>query len=97
MHLKQILYYIRYQLKNAEAARSVKEDASETKQKLTYLAESMKVCEEPELARYGYRVISFQRHNYVMLYRVDGDSVYIDGIFHQLQNYQKLNNYPPII
>lgn len=89
-HLRQILSYIRFVLKNPDAARNVKRDANETKRKLTYLAESLKLCEEPELAIQGYRVISFQKHAYVMLYRVDGNIVYVDGIYHELQNYHDL-------
>lgn len=89
-HLRRILYYIRYVLKNPDAAKSVRQDMQETKRKLSYLVESIKLCEEPELSIHGYRVIFFQKHDYVMLYRVDGNIVYVDGIYHQLQNYQNL-------
>ncbi len=88
--LKQILLYIQYKLRNPIAARNVRRDAKETKRKLTYLAESIKLCDEPELAKRGYRIIFFKKHNYFMLYRVDGNIVYIDAIFHGLQNYQNL-------
>ena len=89
-HLRGILSYIRFVLKNPDAARNVKCDANETKRKLTYLAENLKLCEEPELAIQGYRVIFFQKHDYVMFYRVDGDTVYVDGICHERQNYRNL-------
>lgn len=89
-HLRRILSYIRFVLKNPEAAKNVRRDMDETKRKLTYLAKSLKLCEEPELAIHGYRVISFQKHDYVMLYRVDGNIVYVDGIYHELQNYRNL-------
>lgn len=85
-----MVYYVRYILKNPIAAEKVIQDAEKTMNKLTYLAESLKLCEEPELAIQGYRVIFFQKHDYVMLYRVDENTVYIDGIFHQLQNYQNI-------
>ena len=65
-------------------------DMEETKKKLTYLAESLKLCEEPDLAMQGYRVILFQKHDYLMLYRVEGNIVYVDGVYHQSQNYQSL-------
>lgn len=89
-HLRRILLYIRFVLKNPDAAKNVRRDMNETKRKLTYLAESIKLCDEPELAICGYRVIFFQKHDYLMLYRVDGNTVYVDGIYHQLQNYQNL-------
>mgnify|MGYP003302226657 CR=1 FL=1 len=90
LQLKNIVQYVRFVLKNPIAAKRVLEDAEKTMNKLTYLAKSLKLCEEPELSIHGYRVISFQTHDYVMLYRVDGNTVYVDGIFHQLQNYQEL-------
>ena len=85
-----MVYYVRYILKNPIAAEKVIQDAEKTMNKLTYLAECLKLCEEPELAIQGYRVIFFQKHDYVMLYRVDENTVYIDGVFHQLQNYQNI-------
>lgn len=88
--IRQILYHIRYRLKNLEAAESIKQDMKETKMKLSYLAESIKLCEEPELAQFGYRIIFLQRHRYIMLYRVNRNTVYIDGVYHELQNYQEM-------
>ncbi len=90
MQMREILYHIRYRLKNPQAAKSVKKDLNETKEKLSLVAESIKLCDEPELKKYEYRVIFFQRHRYVMLYRVSGETVYVDGIYHELQNYQNL-------
>lgn len=54
MDLKQILYYVRHSLNNPEAAKSIQKDAREVVHKLTYLAESLKLCEEPILAKRGY-------------------------------------------
>lgn len=90
MDLKQILYYVRHSLNNPEAAKSIQKDAREVVHKLTYLAESLKLCEEPILAKRGYRVIFFQKHHYLMMYRVEGAVVYVDAIFHKLQDYQSL-------
>lgn len=89
-HFRYILSYIKFVLKNPSAAKSVQRDMNETKRKLTYLAESLKLCGEPELALQGYRVILFQKHEYLMLYRVEKSIVYVDGIYHQFQNYQCL-------
>ena len=88
--LKQILVYILFKFKNPDAVRSIRNDVEVTKNKLKYLPHRMKLCDEPELNSRGYRVILFQKHDYLMLYRVDGNMVYVDGIYHQLQNYQNL-------
>ena len=32
--------------------------------------------------------VNFLSHRYFMLYRVEGDTVYVDNIFHELQDYE---------
>ncbi len=36
----------------------------------------------------GYHRINFQKHRYFMLYRIEDDVVYVDDIFHELQDYE---------
>ncbi len=48
----------------------------------------MKVCDNPRLQSLGYRRINFQQHRYFMLYRIENDVVYVDDIFHELQDYE---------
>lgn len=40
------------------------------------------------LKKEGYRIIHFLHHRYLMLYRAEGQSVYVDAVYHQLQNYE---------
>lgn len=89
-HLRNIAYYVRYILNNPNAADKIIQDAEDTMDKLKIFPQRIKLCEEPDLAIRGYRVILFQTHDYLMLYRVEENAVYIDGIYHQLQNYQNL-------
>ena len=35
-----------------------------------------------------YRRINFLSHKYFMLYRVEGSLVFVDNIFHELQDYE---------
>lgn len=42
----------------------------------------------PRLQSLGYRRINFQQHRYFMLYRIENDVVYVDDIFHELQDYE---------
>lgn len=37
------------------------------------------------------RVIHFKRHNYFMLYRIHDDIVYVDVIYHDLQDYEQFS------
>ena len=48
----------------------------------------LNVCDNPRLQSLGYRRINFQQHRYFMLYRIENDVVYVDDIFHELQDYE---------
>ena len=80
--------YIHYTLLNPIAAESVWKDAMDTRDQLAAAAGSLKYCDHPELRQLGYRIIGFKRHRYVMLYRVEGKTAYVDGIYHQMQDYE---------
>ena len=56
--------------------------------KLEEVAGSLKLCDNTELRKLGYRRINFMYHRYFMLYRVDGDMAIVDNIFHELQDYE---------
>ena len=60
----------------------------DTVKKLKYVASSLKICDNPHLQSFGYRRINFQQHRYFMLYRIENDVVYVDDIFHELQDYE---------
>ena len=90
LQLDDILFYISMTLGNETAARSVLQDAEETMQKLTQIGSSLKICDEPELAQYGYRKIHFSSHRYIMLYTLEGGEAHIDRIYHELEDYKNL-------
>ncbi len=87
---EQIIYYILYQLGNEQAADNVIRDADGTKLCLSHIAGNLKLCEDTKLRALGYRTIHFKQHKYFMLYRIDGNTVYVDGIYHDLQDYENL-------
>ena len=80
--LDDILFYTCMTLGNETAARNVLQDAEYTIRKLEQVGGSLKVCDEPELARYGYRKIHFSSHRYIMLYTLEGKEV--SNTFHIL-------------
>ena len=88
--LNSYIDYIQYTLLNDHAARSVWQDAMETREHLALTAGSLKYCRHPQLKKYGYRTVFFKHHRYVMLYRIDGNVAYVDAIYHQLQNYENI-------
>lgn len=86
----QILRYLRRDLGNEQAARNVKEDMEETRAKLPYVAYSLKLCDDPQLRDLGYRTIHLKRHRYFLLYKIIDDIVRVDGIYHDLQDYENI-------
>lgn len=83
--------YIRYLLfvkKNEQAARNLIDDFESTKGNLEQSAGALKLCENPRLRALGYRRINFMSHRYFMLYRIEDDTVYVDNIYHDLQDFE---------
>ena len=88
--LNSYIDYLQDTLLNDQAARNVWQDAMETRNYLSKAAESLKLCFHPLLKKNEYRVIHFIRHRYLMLYRIEGSIVYVDAIYHQLQDYENI-------
>lgn len=87
--------YVRYLLfekKNEQAAKNLLDDFELTMDKLKEAAGSLKLCDNLELRKLGYRRINFLYHHYFMLYRVEGEKVIIDMIFHDQQDYENRIN-----
>ena len=88
--LNDYIDYLQYPLLNDQAANNVWQDALETRNRLSKIAGSLKFCINPQLKKNGYRVIHFMRHRYLMLYRIEGSTAYVDVIYHQLQDYEHI-------
>lgn len=90
--LDHILYYLLFVLKNEQAARNVLDDFEATKVQLSHMAGSLKLCENLRLRARGYRRMEFQKHDYFLLYRIEGNSVIVDAVFHDLQDFENKIN-----
>lgn len=88
--LNSYIDYLQYTLLNDQAARNVWQDAMETCDQLSKAAEDLKLCSYPLLKKNEYCVIHFMRHRYLMLYRTEGSTIYVDAIYHQLQDYENI-------
>lgn len=86
--LDRYVRYLLFEKKNEQAAGNLLDDFEATKNSLSRVAGSLKVCDNPHLKGLGYRRINFLTHRYFMLYRIEGDAVFIDNIFHELQDYE---------
>ena len=78
--------YLLYEKKNGQAATNVLNDFEATKRNLAIIAGSLKLCDNPKLKALGYRKINFMKHQYYMLYKIEGEYAIVDNIFHKLQD-----------
>ncbi|MDO4332231.1 MAG: type II toxin-antitoxin system RelE/ParE family toxin [Eubacteriales bacterium] len=86
--LDEFIRYLLFEKKNEQSARNLLDDFEATLDSLSRVAESLKPCDNPHLKKLGYRRINFLSHRYFMLYRVEENTVFIDNIFHELQDYE---------
>ena len=88
--LDRFITYLLLEKKSEQAARNLLNEA--TKISLSNVAGSLKLCDNLKLRELGYRRINFLSHRYFMLYRIENDTVYVDNIFHELQDYENKMN-----
>lgn len=93
--LDGFLKYLLLEKRSNQAATNVLNDFESTKISLAKVAGSIKLCDNPRLKKLGYRRMNFLSHRYFMLYRIEGDTVIIDNILHELQDYEN-NPLPPV-
>lgn len=86
--LDKFIKYLLFEKESPQAAQNVLNDFDATKESLKHVAGSLKLCDNPRLRKSGYRRINFLNHRYFMMYRIEDDVVYIDNIFHELQDYE---------
>lgn len=89
----QLEMYIAYTLsefKSLQAARAIRDDANRTKKRLSNIAGSLAFCENEILAQYGYRRIFFDKHRFFMVYRIEDNTVIVDAMYHELQDYESV-------
>ncbi len=86
--LNRYLRYLLFEKKSEQAAKSVLDDFEATIQNLKSTAGSLKLCDNPRLRRLGYRRINFISHRYFIMFRIVEGIVFVDNIFHELQDYE---------
>ena len=87
-NLDDCISYILFEFKSEQAALSVINDYEETLKTLAIVAGSIRESENPKLAQRKLRRINFRRHDYFMLYKVDGNVAIVTNIFHSSQDYE---------
>ena len=86
--LEHFIKYLIMEKESTQAAESVLNDYDATIESLKHVAGSLKLCDNPGLRQSEYRRINFLNHRYFMLYRIVDNVVFVDNIFHELQDYE---------
>ena len=86
--LERFIKYLIIEKKSTQAAENLLNDYDTTIESLKHVAESLKLCDNPRLRQLKYRRINFLNHRYFMLYRIVDNIVFVDNIFHELQDYE---------
>ncbi len=86
--LERFIKYLIIEKKSKQAAENLLNDYDVTIESLKHVAGSLKLCDNPRLRRLEYRRINFLNHRYFMLYRIVNNVVFVDNIFHELQDYE---------
>ncbi len=81
-------YYLFIEKSNEQAANAVLDDFYETIDVLAEAAGALKPLDSMELE--DYRKIRFRRHNYYLIYHLDGDTAIVDRMFHDLQDLDRV-------
>ena len=86
--LDRFIKYFIFEKESMQAAGNVLNDYDATIESLRHVAGSLKLCDNPRLRQLKYRRINFLNHRYFMLYRIENNVVFVDIIFHDLQDYE---------
>lgn len=86
--LERFIKYLILEKESMQAAQNVLNDYDATVESLKHVAGSLKLCDNPRLHQLEYRRINFLNHRYFMLYRIVDEVVFVDNIFHELQDYE---------
>ena len=86
--LNRYIQYLLFKKNSKQAAGNLLDDFEETIGKLKSAAGSLKLCDNPKLRKLGYRRINFLKHRYFILYRIENNTVFVDDVFHELQDHE---------
>ena len=82
-----IVNYLEGALGSSQAAQNFKQEFRVQMIQLRDMPELFSVSAMSELAAKGYRIVHI--NNYLAVYKLKGDTVYVAHVFHQSQNYAR--------
>ena len=86
--MDSIVEYLIIHLRNKQAASHFVDSVENGKSILSNSADSFQLCLNSKLQSMGYRKLNLEKTKYFLLYRIENSAVFVDGIYHQLQDYE---------
>lgn len=86
--MDSIVEYLLFILRNKQAACHFIDSVENGKFVLSNSAELFQLCLNPRLRSKGYRRLNLDKTKYFLLYRTENSTVFVDGIYHQFQDYE---------
>lgn len=87
--LSDLVYYLIYHLKNEHAAAHLFDEIEKIYIRLEENPYQFPKSRDTYLNRLEYREAVLTDMDYVIVYRIEEDHIYVLGIFHQLENYRR--------
>ena len=86
--LEQLVNYILYKFRNEQAARHLLDGIEQLYDRLEDNPYQFADCRDFFLKSKGYKEAVVKDMDYILIFRIEGNVVYVLGIFHQLENYK---------
>ena len=83
-----ILDYLANEKKNSQAVSGVINDFDYAVEQLERMAETFGYCQDFRLKLMGFHKLHFKNYRYLFVYRINGSRVIIEGMYHELQDYE---------
>lgn len=87
--LDQLVYYLLYRLKNEQAAGHLLDEISKVYDRLEENPYQFTESRDAYLKSKQYREAVTTDMNYVVIFKIENDTVYVLGVFHGLENYRR--------
>ena len=86
--LKRYRDYLLYVKNSPQAAKNVVLDFRKTRERLETIAGSLPAPGSEALKRRRLKRINFLQHDYFLLFRVEGQMVYVTNMFHSREDFE---------
>ena len=89
-HFRGHISYIAGKLHNPDAAWKLRDALDKAVMELADHPETAPYCTDPALRSFGYRKKLIPSTRYLCVCRIENDVVWIEGIYHELQDYENV-------